>query len=58
MTTEIHKTAEITNNFEGRKVIVCTCGAEFADMLDQMAHSGWVLRDGDWVRATTEEVAA
>ena len=49
--TATHKTAEITNDFEGRKVIVCTCGRETTDMMDQMTHSGWTLEAGEWVRA-------
>jgi hypothetical protein len=49
--TATHKTAEITNNFEGHKVIVCTCGRETLDMFDQMTHAGWTIEDGEWVRA-------
>ena len=49
--TATHKTAEITNDFEGRKVITCTCGFETQDMMEQMTHAGWTIQDGEWVRA-------
>ena len=49
--TATHKTADITNDFEGRKVITCTCGFETQDMMEQMTHAGWTIQDGEWVRA-------
>jgi hypothetical protein len=48
--TATHKTADITNDFEGRKVIICTCGYTTTDMVAQMEHCGWIVKDGDWVR--------